>query len=69
MMTLLTRYEETEEPTLVSVSPYLETEEPTSEVHFARADAIYEAHERMRCGNHEAAGVWFLMASGLEHED
>lgn len=65
-MTMLTKYDEADEPTLVSVSPYIETEEPTSEVHFSKSDAVYEAHERLRLGSVEAAGFWLLMASAAE---
>lgn len=41
-------------------------DEPTVEVVMSRSDAIWEAHERMRLGAYEAAGVWFLVAEGLQ---
>lgn len=66
MNTMLTKFEEEDEPTLVSVSRYIETEEPTSEVVLGKSDAVYEAHERLRAGNTEAAGFWLLMASSAE---
>lgn len=48
------------------LAPYEESnEEPTLEVTLTKSDAVYEAHEKLRAGNHEAAGVWFLVAGGL----
>jgi hypothetical protein len=66
MMTLCMLDEATEEPTLVSLSRYSATEEPTVEFVLTKSDAMWEAHERLRLGNIEAGGYWLLMAAGLE---
>lgn len=66
MMTLVMCDEDTNEPTLVSLSRYTVNEEPTVELRLTKSDAVWEAHERLRMGNTEAGGYWLLMAAGLE---
>lgn len=51
--------------TMRSISPYEETEEPTTPWRLEKSDAIWEAQERLRLGEAEAAGVWLLVAEGL----
>jgi len=52
---------------LFDLAPYEESEgEATLEVCLTKSDAVYEAHERLRAGNHEAAGFWLLIAGGLD---
>ncbi len=60
----LTRYTETDEETALDGSQYAD-ENDTLEYPLAKSDAIWEAHERLRAGNTEAAGVWFLVAGGM----
>lgn len=50
----------------LDLSPYEESDDgPTLDVELTKSDAVYEAHERLRSGNYEAAGVWFLVAGNL----
>ena len=50
----------------LDLAPYEESvDEPTLELHLTKSDAIYEAHERLRADNYEAAGVWFLVAGSM----
>lgn len=52
---------------VLDLAPYQESDsEPTLEVALTKSDAIYEAHERLRAGNYEAAGEWFLVAGGMK---
>ena len=67
-MSLALLDEVTEEPTLVSVSLYTESEAPTVEFPLTKSDAIHEAHEQLRMGETEAAGYWLLMAAGMTAE-
>jgi hypothetical protein len=61
----LVRY--TEEPS--TVTPYTayteEDNDPTWRFELSKSDAIWEAQERLRFNNTEAAGVWLLVAEGL----
>lgn len=60
MLTMLTG------DTVLDLAPYEEQDdEQTMRVEMTKSDAVYEAHERLRAGNHEAAGVWFLVAGSL----
>ncbi len=60
MLTMLTG------DTILDLSPYEEQDdEQTMRVEMTKSDAVYEAHEKLRAGNHEAAGVWFLVAGSL----
>lgn len=60
----LTRYTETSEPT--PYTAYTEDDnDPTQRFELSRSDAIWESQERARLGNHEAAGVWLLVAGEL----
>lgn len=50
----------------LDLAPYEESvDEPTLDLHLTKSDAIHEAHELMRVGENEAAGVWFLVAGSM----
>lgn len=60
----LAAYTERHEPT--PYTAYTEDDnDPTVRLDMSKSDAIWEAHERLRLGNHEAAGVWLLVAGSL----
>jgi hypothetical protein len=60
----LTRYVDQDAVTALDGSQYAE-EDVTVEYPLGKSDAVWEAHERLRLGNHEAAGVWLLVAGGM----
>jgi hypothetical protein len=60
----LSRYTERSEPT--PYTAYTEDDDdPTWRFEMSKSDAIWEAQERARMGNHEATGVWLLVAGEL----
>lgn len=62
----MTRYTETQEPTL-DLAPFRsDDDEPTSKVYLARSDAIWASQEEERSGNLEAAGVWLAVAGSID---
>lgn len=62
---MLQTYTDEDVPTEMRLSPYVANEEPTAPFVVTKADAIWEAQERARVGNHEAEGFWLLVASAL----
>lgn len=60
----LTKYTEDNEITAIDGEEFAEDDD-TMKYPVFRDDAIWEARERMRLGNHEAAGVWLVVAGGM----